>query len=352
MSLSNSYKSEPKIISKRNNTLFHVFFVLLVLLLSLSSLNIENENHIEFYAYFIYILIFVFSVYFNAFYLFPKLFMKKNKLLYIAIYLFFVFVLHDIINFIGYYSQMVEIYTHFPQHFVSYLIMRSGFLVSHITFSSLLILFNLYRNWITSQAEIYQLETEVLQSKLNQLRTQINPHFLFNTFNNLYSISLYNHKILPNMILGLSDLMYYQLHESTKEKVLLSKEIEYINNLFLIEKLRKESLDFEFNIEPSVFSDKYIEPLIFIALVENTIKHSMNKLENPLIRINLVVGEKDLLFTIENNYLQSDDINNNYAGVGLNNLKKRLELIYKNNSTLIINKFNDLFKVELKIWNL
>jgi two-component system LytT family sensor kinase len=352
MSLFNSYKSAPKIISKRTNILFHVFFIILVLVYDSASWDYQAINYLQAYAHLIYLSIYFFSIYFNVFYLFPKLFFKKSKWVYFTIYLFFVFVMHDIANFITFTSDMVEMYTHLSHHIISYLVMRFGFLANHITISSLLILFNLYRNWVTAQEEIHQLETEVLQGKLKQLRAQINPHFLFNTFNNLYSISLYNHKILPKMILGLSDLMYYQLHESTKEKVLLSKEIDYINNLFLIEKLRKENLDFAFNIEPAVFSDKYIEPLIFIALVENAIKHSMNKLENPIIHINLVVREKDLSFVIENNFLPLEDINTAYNGVGLNNLKKRLELIYPNNSELIIHQNLDLFKVELKILNL
>lgn len=188
--------------------------------------------------------------------------------------------------------------------------------------------------------------------KLKYLKNQIQPHFFFNTLNNLYALSLESSKKVPDVIIKLSKLMEYVLYEIDEDQyVPILKEIEYIQNYIEIEKLRFENVEVNINLE-SDLETVSVPPLLFISLIENAFKHGGIKNNNIKIKINFRVVNSMLEFEIINNFVFSQS-ENKKKGIGLSNTKKRLKLIYKNNFIIKqIVKFNFyIVKIQIPLYN-
>jgi two-component system LytT family sensor kinase len=169
--------------------------------------------------------------------------------------------------------------------------------------------------------------------KLKYLKNQIQPHFFFNTLNNLYALSLESSDKVPDVIIKLSNLMEYVLYDIEGSKfVPLMKEIDYIQNYIEIEKLRFENVEVRINLESNIDTIK-VPPLLFISLIENAFKHGGINNEKLKIKINIRVTNAILEFEILNNFVNSQ-IKKSKKGIGLSNTKKRLKLIFKNNFNL------------------
>jgi two-component system LytT family sensor kinase len=169
--------------------------------------------------------------------------------------------------------------------------------------------------------------------KLKYLKNQIQPHFFFNTLNNLYALSLESSDKVPDVIIKLSKLMEYVLYDIDEAKfVPLIYEIDYIQNYIEIEKLRFENVEVAINLESNIDAIK-IPPLLFISLIENAFKHGGISNDNLKIKINFRVINSKLEFQIINNFVISQSVKTK-KGIGLSNTKKRLKLIYKNNFTI------------------
>lgn len=184
--------------------------------------------------------------------------------------------------------------------------------------------------------------------KLKYLKNQIQPHFFFNTLNNLYALSLESSDKVPDVIIKLSNLMEYVLYDIEGSKfVPLIKEIDYIQNYIEIEKLRFENVEVRINLESNIDTIK-VPPLLFISLIENAFKHGGANNDKLKIKINIRVRNGMLEFEILNNFVISQ-IKKNKKGIGLSNTKKRLKLIFKNNFNLVKRvKFN-IYIITLQI---
>ena len=188
---------------------------------------------------------------------------------------------------------------------------------------------------------------EKSNAELSLLRAQINPHFFFNTLNNLYALTIKNSKQAPEVILKLSDMMRYTIYEGEKEKVALSDEIEYLKNYIELHKIRyKKTVEISFN--HIVDTRLTITPLLYIILLENAFKHGIDSLsENAFVKIDLFEDDSFIYFKIENNF---DEIEKSESGgIGLKNLKRRLALLYKNNHELKVETTKNIYKTTLKI---
>ncbi len=182
--------------------------------------------------------------------------------------------------------------------------------------------------------QYYENEQRQLKMKLelDNLKAQISPHFLFNTMNNFYGLAVDNSNKLPNLMIKLSDLLRYSLYETKNDLVPVWKEINYLKNYIELEKIRLEStLDLEFNSTVTENEDTGIAPLILMVFIENAFKHARQVLNEPIeIKIHLsLTKEKVLILKVKNNYF--NDGNNHTGGLGLMNVKKRLELLYPGN---------------------
>ncbi len=166
--------------------------------------------------------------------------------------------------------------------------------------------------------------------KLKYLKNQIQPHFFFNTLNNLYALSLESSSKVPDVIIKLSNLMEYVLYDVDDDQfVPLIKEIDYIQNYIEIEKLRFQNVEVRINLESDI-DNVNVPPLLFISLIENAFKHGGVNNDRLKIKINFRVRNSQLEFEIINNFVISPPIGNK-KGIGLSNTKKRLKLIFKNN---------------------
>jgi len=181
--------------------------------------------------------------------------------------------------------------------------------------------------------ESKQLEIEKIKSELSFLRTQFQPHFLFNTLNNIYSLTFNNSQLAGKSILQLSGLLRYVLYESGTDEVDLQKEINHLKDYIELEKIRFAArLDLSFNISGEVIERK-IAPLLLMPLLENAFKHASNKInEKVWITVDMIVKERVLYFTVENSVFPDGktQVQNAHSGIGLGNVRRRLSLMYKN----------------------
>ncbi len=191
------------------------------------------------------------------------------------------------------------------------------------------------------------LKAEKSQSELALLRTQINPHFFFNTLNNLYALTVKNSEQAPEVILKLSDMMRYTIYEGEKEYVAIKDEIEYLKNYIELHKIRyKKTVEFQFDHD--IDGSLTIAPLLYIILLENAFKHGVETLtEDAYIHINLSSDDDFISFIIENNFDPKEI--GAAPGIGLTNLKRRLSLIYPKKHELILDRQENTYKATLKI---
>lgn len=201
------------------------------------------------------------------------------------------------------------------------------------------------------EARSRELENRQLTSELRFLKAQINPHFLFNTLNNLYYLAINQSNQTPEVIAKLSGMMRYMIHESNAEKVPLNKEVEYMENYLDLEKLRlNEEVPITFEVEGDVASAR-ITPLILIAFLENAFKHGIgNNGGNSWITVSLKVNDNTLNYIVVNSMLQHNEKTVREAsGLGLANVRRRLELSYPKQYKLEVKEDAERYRVHLKI---
>ncbi len=192
-------------------------------------------------------------------------------------------------------------------------------------------------------------ESENLKTELSFLRSQISPHFLFNVLNNIVALVRLKSEELEPTILKLSSLMQYMLYETDEDKALLKSEVDYLRNYIDLQKLRfGKRLSINFDVD--LMEDWHtIEPMLLIPFVENAFKHGTGMLEDPVIDISLQALDNRLIFTVKNKYLDEDKAKDKVSGIGLTNVKRRLQLLYGNNHELKIDKSDGWFTVSLKL---
>jgi LytS/YehU family sensor histidine kinase len=208
-------------------------------------------------------------------------------------------------------------------------------------------------DWWRYQNEKQRLLTQTIQSELRFLKSQINPHFLFNTLNNLYALTLKKSDEAPEIVLKLSEIMRYMLYECNERRVLLSKEIQYIHNYLDLERLRQpKEADISFVTEGSI-SDQMIAPLIFVPFLENSFKHGLNRhlQSGGFVRLHLRVSGEDLEFVIENSKAENLPRQDHpqSGGIGLVNVRQRLKILYSENHSLTVQDEPHRYVVTLQL---
>lgn len=209
----------------------------------------------------------------------------------------------------------------------------------------------IFKRWYKTQQHSVVLEKEKLEAELNFLKSQIHPHFLFNTLNNLYALTLIKSEKAPDVVIKLSELLDYMLYHSNEKEVNLQKEINQVQGYIELEKIRygdRLNISFEINGE---LSGRYIAPMILIPFLENSFKHGISQsIHSPFIRITLDVNDIELKFNIKNSYSPAKSENNNLTeGIGLKNVQRRLELLYSGKHRLEISHTDSLFEVSLTL---
>jgi LytS/YehU family sensor histidine kinase len=207
-------------------------------------------------------------------------------------------------------------------------------------------------DWQRHQRDRKDLETQRMQSEIKFLKSQINPHFLFNTLNSLYALTLKKSDKAPEIVIKLSEMMRYMLYECNERRVPLQKEVNYIENYLAMEKLRQSGqADIQFKVEGQI-TDQTIAPLIFIPFLENSFKHGLNHhISEGYVHVVMKVLDEKLLLRIINSkpnhaILPSERQN---GGIGLANVQRRLSLLYPNQYKLDIEDSDAAHIVELSL---
>jgi len=329
----------------------HLLFWALSFIILLYFFNTSNKiEKIDIIYTAIFHVSLILGVYLNLLVLIP-LFLKKNH------YLLYLFCLAALIagtagfNILTF-NKLID-YILPGYYFISYYEFND-ILIFVIVYVGLTTLLKLSKSWfllMEADRKLMRAEKEKISNELVALRSQINPHFLFNSLNSIYSLALHQSVKTPAVILKISDLMRYMLYEANEDKVPLTNELNFINNYFELQKLRSdEKTEISLNITGEA-GNLMIAPLLFLPFIENSFKHGVKgDPEAGFTRISINIGDEDIQLNVINNKGKIDKIENDESqGIGLQNARRRLELLYPQNHILSVNDMNDSFEVKLKV---
>ena len=234
-----------------------------------------------------------------------------------------------------------------------------GFILITFIIYGIALTVKLLKLWFKKNQELNEMsrnklrtELRLKEAELSLLKAQLHPHFLFNTLNNLYGLTLEKSDHAPAIVLRISDMINYMLHESNQTSVPLAKEIKYLRDYLDLEKLRfGEELKLEFKEEGN-YTNFEIAPLILIPFVENAFKHGASlQTEGAEISVQIIADPEIFILRVENSVEPdpSQRVNEISGGLGLANVKKRLELLYKDRYILDIDNKTDTFVIRLEI---
>lgn len=295
------------------------------------------------------------ETYYIGYYLIPR-FLLKNRYGRFILYAIFVvissFFLQLIINmfiFILIANYGAEKYN--PGK-IDYLFMLVGLhfvVVFAVGLSQLNRIFEIQHENRELEKRKHQFELKVKEAELELLKAQIQPHFLFNTLNNLYGLTLKKSDKAPEFVVQLSNLLDYMLYRCNREFVSLADEVECLKNYIDIEKIRYgERLDLKWQ-EEGMLEEVCIAPLLLLPFVENAFKHGASKdAGNPFIHFDLRITEGNLIFRVENS-VRVRGKHEKSSGIGLSNVRKRLEFLYPESHKLLVSEKENIYNVELTL---
>jgi len=328
------------------NLYFWIGFLFLPVFLSLGDYG-HSEAHYEanFRAQASFAVFYAIIIYFNNLYLLPKFFVKGKYIIYFLILIVLISIwaiLQAKYDYLFYGCNCLLPFT------------GNRFLVAGFQISCFVLGFagaKIVRDYMQKEDKYREMDKIRLENELRFLRNQINPHFLFNTLNNLYAYALDNSPRVPGYILKLSEIIRYMLYESNEKFVSLEKELKYLESYIELQKVRIENrgaVHFEVKGVPD---EQKIAPSLLISFVENSFKHSSSdSLKDIFVKIEVNIDDSKLFFKTENSISggkepsKGDD-----EGIGLKNVKKRLELLYPENHELKIERSDNTYTTYLTI---
>jgi sensor histidine kinase YesM len=292
------------------------------------------------------IVLLIVIAYLNLQYFLPRYLLRKRYLAYFTAI---------ILSVIGYLIAQ----SLFDFYLYGYVVgpMRNSNLVESLSYNffstlwylGLMLALKLSMDWYGQQLIIQKITVEKLNAEVNFLRAQVNPHFLFNILNNLYALTLKKSELAPDVVLKLSEMMEYMLYDSTGEKVPLEKEISYLSNYMELERLRFSggaAIDLNIN---AALNGYEIAPLLLLPLVENAFKHGLGKqTKGGWLNVDINLVQSSLEVIVEN-AKPASVVDKGKGGIGLDNLRKRLDLLYPGRYTLQLEDKKDAFWAKLVI---
>lgn len=287
--------------------------------------------------------------YLNYFFLITSFLFKKKAVLYfffnaLAI-AFFILLNFQFRNyFIGENPMEIPKNGFPPRNFFIYIDSLS--LIIPLIFS---ITLRIYERWIKTEAEKKESENTRLESELQHLKYQLQPHFFFNSLNNIYSLVDISPEKAKETIHSLGTLMRYLLYEVNTEKVSFKKEIEFMERYIELMDLRtseKTIVKAEF---PIIDEDLQVAPLLFISLIENAFKHGVSAINESRIYFSMKIEGEKIIFETKNNNFKKNSLDKSGSGIGLKNIQKRLELLYPEKHNFTIQESENIFTAKLEI---
>lgn len=341
---------------ERNRLLKHFLFWIIYSIANISIGLTSRSNTVKESLIFNFLMLIpqILAAYYFTYFIISKLFFKKK---YVSAFLFFVLgtylfsvIARLLVVHVG--EPLVETKP-FEQETVYVILVDVGKLweqyipmIYSVTFIFLFVKFFLeYKRKGEDETKLLKEKIEV---ELKTLKAQLNPHFLFNTLNNIYSLSLDSSPKTPIAIGKLSEILDYVLYKCNSQLVSLSSEIELLKNYIELEKLRYDDR-LQINFDTQIEREIQIPPLLLLSLVENTFKHGAGEDSgSPKIWMAIIQENDNFVFEVSNT-ISSNYVNNNKETIGLPNIKKQLDLIYGQNYKLKVSSESNLFKVILTI---
>jgi len=337
------------------NILHHLlFWLLLMLSFAISEWNYRNTFVDAVIYELLYLPVRILAVYLNWFLLIP-MFLYRNKYSQYAVSLILILSVSAILQ------RIFVLYYGYPKFFPEWVDGQpiQIFVLTRIVQLILIIGtpvaitmgWKLFTDLKQKQEQAKIIEKEKIDSELKYLKSQINPHFLFNTLNNIYGLSLENSAKTPELILKLSDFLSFSLYESNQKLIPLEKEIALMNDFISLEESRFEDrVKVSIDLEGNTFNSVLIPPLILVPFVENAFKHSLkNETEIAAIKINLKADKDTVNLRVENSKPIEPISDNKKNGLGLMNIKKRLDIVYGDNYMLNISDESNKYAIDLLI---
>jgi sensor histidine kinase YesM len=337
--------------SKNTRWMLHVIFWLAVLLFYTLFFGYKGVDYSITFSFIVILLpVTIMTTYFLNYELIPNYLFKKKYAK------FFLYIIYTLI--VSFYIEMVTVMGIFilvaelnmeelhPSNTNALILIAGMYLVVFLG-----VAVKLVNHYNQNQVEIQTLKNEKIESELKFLKAQLHPHFLFNTLNNLYSLTLEKSDKASAVVLKLSELLDYVLYECSAELVALDREIKQLENYIELEKLRYgDRLDVQFEY-PDETSKNSVPPMLLMTLLENSFKHGVAKSMNKAwIKMKLQLSEKGLDFDISNSIEKGEDKRSvSSGGIGLINLKNRLTLIYKDQYDLQIQSNNNAYHTFLRL---
>lgn len=284
--------------------------------------------------------VYIIIAYFNLYVLVPKLLLKKKHLSYITILSALVLLLIIGMNVQEYVVYTVLDIPHVRSSYLNYVVLLDG--ISNFTINMLCIsggsMIILLKYWMENEQVVNQLKNEQIQSEVEQLKDQINPQFLFNILNRASVLTKVDPQLASDMLLRLSHLLRYQLYDCSRDKVLLSSEINFLTNYLALEKLYFDKFDYSISSEGDIHRI-FVSPLLFIPFIQNTINQIQNQDKESTIHIHFRSTDGVVCFTykLDNDKTLTDS--------ELPEIRQRLDLLYRDNYTLSVT--NSIIKLEL-----
>jgi len=334
----------------KNNTFtlaLHVGFWLLFFLF----ISILISNYLPFdqavVRIFLNGVVMVFAFYFNALFLVNSLLERKKYVGFLVSASFLVFVTGVFRFLLLKIFERAELSFAIPGQTENLLVFS---FLNQLVIVVVSTIFQLLQNRVRRDRQRQQLQNMQNEAQLNFLKTQINPHFLFNTLNNIYALSVIRSEKTPAMILKLSELLRYVIYDGREKRVLLEQEINHIKKFIELFQMKSENeLNITMQVEGSP-NGLRIEPMILIPIVENCFKHTdFDTNPGAYVKIILAIHNKSIKFITLNTKDESDLQKDKTGGVGLENIKKRLDLNYFNQYELIIQNKKQIFEVNLSM---
>lgn len=293
------------------------------------------------------IVIHAIASYVNLYILFPRLLKQRYYLYYIAAVLLTVSLANTLHGLAIYLFNQIGSAHHPPIWTIEFYI-TNGMAIAYTV--AITMSLKLVKQWYERDKQNKELQKLNTETELKFLKSQINPHFLFNTLNSLYALSLQKSDSTPELILKLSDILRYVLYDSTENKVPLDKEINYLKSYLDLEQIRYGNrVDIQLEIEGQV-AGKEIAPLLFIPFVENSFKHGFGTNTKPgYLKIQISSSTQEIRVVISNSVHgnKASDTDGYKGGIGLVNVRKRLKLLYPNSHRINVTETEDSFEVSL-----
>ena len=283
--------------------------------------------------------------YVNKYYLIPQFLSKKGIVYYGFVMVLTILVAYPILSQFIYLLPFVHELSPDTYNLPHPFIKDRGLIPASIMILSVPVIVAM--QWFEQSSQIANLEKEKSATELNLLKQQINPHFFFNTLNNLYALSIVKDKQTPEVILQLSELMRYVIYKGKEEKVALAEEIKYIEDYVQLQQIRlHKKLDFKFDKE--IADEKLqIPPLLFITFVENAFKHGIEPAEKDCsLHLSLQSTANSLIFSCENSI---EEKNTAPSGIGLDNLRRRMQLRFPNTHKITLLEGQNNYSTTLEI---